>query len=203
MVNIENKKPGASFYYTWVLFSIVSGMIAYIVYLSIMGIYGAFTGGWIVIHGETHIAEDFLLPYILWPLYALLYGYSQYTLLRKYFPHMGWWFITTAVSLSLIALEMDMGRLVASTLGVDPYSIWLMVLLLMPVGGFLGVAQWFVLRRHIPNFIWWIPANIISWGVVGFSGAHGIFAFLVYPAVITGVALFLLLRQSDLQQKQV
>ena len=82
MVNIENKKPGAPFYSAWVLFSIVSGVTAFVAYLLIMRIYNAFAGDWIVINGETHIAEDFLLPYILWPIFGLFYGYLQYTLLR-------------------------------------------------------------------------------------------------------------------------
>ena len=203
MVNIENKKPGAPFYSAWVLFSIVSGVTAFVAYLLIMRIYNAFAGDWIVINGKTHIAEDFLLPYILWPIFGLLYGYLQYILLRRYFPHMGWWILATAISLSFTFLGLDMGWSIASALGIDPYSVWLVVIQLMLVGGFLGAAQWFVLRRQIPNAVWWIPANMVGWGMVGFTGALGVFTILVYPAIITGVALYLLLRQSYFQQNAV
>jgi hypothetical protein len=27
----------------------------------------------------------------------------------------------------------------------------------------IGVPQWLVLRRHLPNAVWWIPANAIAW----------------------------------------
>lgn len=194
MINIENNKPGAQFYATWVLFSIVSGVAAFIVYLLFAKTYNAFAGDWIVVNGVSHIAEDYLLPYILWPLFGLLYGYLQYTLLRRYFPHMGWWVLATATSLSLTFLEMDLGRFIASALGIDPYSVLAVAIQLILVGGFLGAAQWLVLRNHIPNAVWWIPASMAGWGLVGITGALGVFTTLVYPAVATGLALYLLLK---------
>jgi hypothetical protein len=196
MLNIDYKKPDFQFYATWVLFSIVSGITAFIVYLLIAKTYNAFAGDWIVVNGETHIAEDYLLQYILWPIYGLLYGYLQYTLLRRYFPRMGWWILATTISLSLTFLVMDMGQFIASALGIDPYSVPAVAIQLMLVGGFLGIAQWLVLRRHLPNAGWWIPANMIGWGVVGFTASLGVFTVLVYPAVTTGVALYLLLPRT-------
>ena len=197
MVNIENKKPGAQFYASWLLVSIISGVTAFAAYFLIAKIYNAFAGDWIVVDGVRHIAEDYLLQYILWPMFGLLYGYLQYILLRRYFPRMGWWFLATTISLSLTFLEMDMGRSIASALGFDPYSVWLVVIQLMLVGGFLGTAQWFVLRRHISNAVWWIPASMVGWGLVGVSGNLGVFTTLVYPAVATGLALYLLLKPSQ------
>ena len=196
MMDVENKKPDAQFYASWVLVSIISGVTAFVAYFLIAKTYNAFAGDWIVVDGVRHIAEDYLLQYILWPIFGLLYGYLQYILLRRYFPHMGWWFLATAISLSLIFLEMDMGRSIASALGFDPYSVLLVVLQLMLVGGFLGFAQWLVLRHHIPNAAWWIPANMVGWGMVGLTRSLGVFTILVYPAVITGLTLYLLLRPS-------
>jgi hypothetical protein len=202
MAAIENKKPGLQFFATWVLFSIVSGVVAFVVYLLIMKIYNAFVGSWIVVNGEIHIVEDFLLPYILWPIYGLLYGYLQYILLRRYFPRMGWWILATALSLSLTSLIMDMGWSIASVLGIDPYSMWLVAIQLVLVGGFLGIAQWLVLRKHISNAMWWIPANMVGWGLVGISGVLGVFTTLVYPAVITGLALYLLLETPQVKTSE-
>jgi hypothetical protein len=91
---------------------------------------------------------------------------------------------------------MDMGQFIASALGIDPYSVPAVAIQLMLVGGFLGIAQWLVLRRHLPNAGWWIPANMIGWGVVGFTASLGVFTVLVYPAVTTGVALYLLLPRT-------
>jgi len=194
MINIENKKPDAQFYATWVLFSIVSGVVAFIVYMLIAKTYNAFAGDWIVVDGVRHIAEDYLLQYILWPIFGLFHGYLQYILLRKYFSGMGWWVLATTISLSLTFLEMELGQAIASAFGIDPYSVLAVVIQLMLVGGFLGAAQWLVLRRHIPNAVWWIPASMVGWGLVGISGNLGVFTTLVYPAVITELALYLLLK---------
>lgn len=196
MMKTEYKKTNTQFYVTWVLFSIVSGVIAFVIYALIAKTYNAFAGDWIVVDGVRHIAEDYLLPYILWPLFGLLYGYLQYILLRKYFSGMGWWILATAISLSLTFLEMDMGRFIASSLGIDPYSVSSVVIQLVLVGGFLGAAQWLVLRNHIPNAFWWIPTNMVGWGLVGLTASLGVFTILVYPAVSTGIALYVLLRPS-------
>ena len=196
MVNIEIKKPGAEFYTAWVSFSIISGIAAFIIYVVIAKTYNAIAGDWIVVDGVPHIAEDYLLQYILWPLFGLLYGYLQYILLRRYFPRMGWWILATVVSLSLTPLVIVMVQKLASTLGIDPYSVWSGVIQLVLVGGLPGVAQWLVLRNHIPNAIWWVPANMIGWGSVGVLGNLG-FIVLMFPAVATGIALYLLLKSSQ------
>ncbi len=202
MVNIETKKPGVQFYVAWVLFSFLSAITAFVVYLVFMKVYNAFAGSWIVIDGVAHIAEDYLLPYILWPMYGLLYGYLQYSLLRRYFPRMGWWFVATAASLSINFLVFDVGMFIASSLGIAITSVWLPVIQLTLVGGILGIAQWLVLRSHIKNAFWWIPANMIGWGVVGFMGALGTFALLVYPGVVPSLALYFMLNQSDIIQNE-
>ena len=110
---------------------------------------------------------------------------------------MGWWVLATTISLSLTFLEMNLGQSIASAFGIDPYSVLAVVIQLMLVGGFLGAAQWLVLRRHIPNAVWWIPASMVGWGLVGISGNLGVFTTLVYPAVATGLALYLLSKPSQ------
>jgi len=198
MVTADYKKPGTQFYIIWVLFSIVSGVTAFVAYVLIMKIYNAFAGEWIVVNGVTHIAEDYLLPYILWPIYAMLCGYLQYLLLRRYFPHMGWWILSTAIGLSLTFLGLDMGQSIASALGIDPYSVWLVVIQFTLVGGFMGAAQWLVLRGHIPNAIWWIPANMVGWGMAGFTKFLGVLGILVLPASIASFTLYILVKQNYL-----
>lgn len=201
MVNIEHKKPGLDFYSVWVLFSIVSGVAAFIVYLLFAKTYNAIAGDWIVVDGVRHIAEDYLLQYILWPLFGLFYGYVQYILLRRYYLHMGWWVLATTIGLSLTFLVMDLGQSSASALGMDPYSIPSVVIQLMLVGGILGAAQWLVLRRHIPNAVWWIPASMVGWGAVAITEALGVLTVIVYPAVVTGIVLYLLLRPSNREKR--
>jgi len=109
---------------------------------------------------------------------------------------MGWWILATAVSLSLTPLLTNMVQKLASALGIDVYSVWSGAIQLVLVGGLPGVAQWLVLRNHIPNAFWWIPASMIGWGLVGILGNLGFIVF-IFPAVATGLALYLLLKSSQ------
>jgi hypothetical protein len=85
-------------------------------------------------------------------------------------------------------------------------------------GALLAVAQWRVLRQHVPRAGWWLPANACAWAVgmalifvgTGFIPASGLTlgsAFLLITCVIAagaavgaihGVALIWLLRERDL-----
>lgn len=196
MVNIEHKKPGLDFYSAWMLFSILAAAIAFVAYLLFARLYTAIAGDWIVVDGVRHIAEDYLLPYILWPMYGMANGYLQYTLLRKHFPRMGWWVLATTIGQSLTFLGLDLGRSIAPTLGTDPYSASSLVIQLMLVGGFLGIAQWFVLRRLVANAIWWIPVNIVGWGAAALAGSSSFFVSLFLAAIPTSITLYFLLRTS-------
>jgi hypothetical protein len=197
MVNIEHKKPGLDFYSAWALFSILAAAIAFVVYFLFTRLYNAIAGDWITVNGVTHIAEDYLLPYILWPLYGMAYGYLQYILLRRYFPRMGWWILATAIGQSLTFLGLELGRSIASALGIDPYSVSSVVIQLILVGGFLGVAQWLVLCRLVSNALWWIPVNMVSWGTAALAGSSGFFVSLFLPAIATSITLYFLLRRSS------
>jgi hypothetical protein len=202
MVNIEHKKPGLDFYSAWVLFSIPAFAIAFVAYFLFTRLYNAIAGDWITVNGMTHIAEDYLFHYIYWPLYGVTYGYLQYTLLRKHFPRMGWWILATAIGQSLTFLGLELGRSIASAFGIDPYSVSSVVIQLMLVGGFLGIAQWFVLRRLVSNALWWIPVNMVSWGAAALAGSSGFFVSLFLPAIATSITLYFLLRRSSVYLEQ-
>lgn len=195
MVNIEHKKPGLDFYSAWVLFSILAFAIAFVAYFLFTRLYNAIAGDWIVVDGVRHIAEDYLLPYILWPMYGLAYGCLQYTLLRKHFPRMGWWVPATTIGQSLTVLGMELGQSIASAFGTDPYSVSSMVIQFILVGGFLGTAQWLVLCRLAANAIWWIPVNMAGWGVAALAGSSSFFVSLFLPAIPASITLYFLLRR--------
>ena len=197
MVNIENKRPNNQFYVVWVILSIVSFFSAFVVYILAMNIYNNITGGYIFINGERHIAEDYLLPFILWPAYALLYGYLQSLILRKYFGQLGWWVLATGLSLPFTIFSLDIGRSITAALGLDIYSVWLLIIQFVLFGGVIGVAQWFVLRRHVQHAFWWIPANIIGWGLGASINPLGPLLLILMPAIITSVTLYLLLRPAS------
>lgn len=193
--NTDHQRPEMPFYAVWLSLGVVSAFIAFVAYALIMKPINNIDGGWIVINGQRHIAEDYLAPYILWPIYALLYSCLQYLMLRKYFPRMGWWTLATAISLPFTLLGLRLGGLIASSLGIDLYSRWTTVIELMLLGGILGIAQWFVLRRYTHQAIWWIPANMIGWALGVFAGTFGIMVALLLPGILTAIVLYTLLNR--------
>ena len=63
-----------------------------------------------------------------------------------------------------------------------------------PVWGFCtGIAQWLVLRKEVHWAGWWIIISTLGW-TAGISLLPGIMLSGVMPAVMTGIALELLLR---------
>lgn len=71
------------------------------------------------------------------------------------------------------------------------------ILILMGVcqGLILGFAQWLVLRRYIPNLIWWILATTIGWIlgllVILFVGAIALFTIAVTQKELDSITTFL------------
>ncbi len=136
--------------------------------------------------------------YATWVLINIISGVAAFTaylvIAKIYNAVVGEWIVVNGEA--LIA-ENYLPPYIFSSLGIDPYSIVSGVFALMLVGGFLGAAQWLVLRRHVLNAVWWIPASMLGWGSVGVTGSIGVFSALVYPAVATGLALYFLLKPSQ------
>jgi hypothetical protein len=140
-------------------------------------------------------------PYILWPAVGLVTGLLQYLLLRRYLQRMGWWIAATTLGWLLGHIG---GRLLSCTLygTLDIDSIWFETLVTALVGGSMGLAQWLVLHQCVRHAAWWILANVLGWGVLGW-GAAALSSQMVIPAVgimlmpgiATSVALWLLLDQ--------
>lgn len=156
-------------------------------------------GDTINVGGQSHITEDFLLPYIFRPMLGLVFGFLQYVLLRRHLPRMGWWIIGTTLSWSLGLIG---SRVLYSTVDVtlDQSVIWIEVLLTALIGGSMGLAQWLVLRQRVPRSAWWIIANLIGWGVVGWGAATVTtrmvilaVSIILVPGIVTGVTLWWLL----------
>lgn len=70
------------------------------------------------------------------------------------------------------------------------------------IGGSMGLAQWLVLHQRVRHAAWWILANVLGWGVVGW-GASTLSNQMIIPAVgivlvpgiATSIALWLLLNR--------
>jgi len=193
------RKPSWHFYLKWVALSSVSIPIAFAISWALLSLLTEGVGHTIQVGGQPRIAEDFLLPYILYPALGLVTGSLQYLLLRRHLPRIGWWIAATTVgwSLGLIASRV-LTRTLGNTLTVNP--IWFETLMTTLSGGALGLAQWLVLQKRVRHAAWWILANVLSWGVVGW-GAATLSNQMVFPAVVimlvpgcaTVIALWLLL----------
>jgi hypothetical protein len=115
---------------------------------------------------------DLLLVRILLPLWAgFLVGLFQWLVLRPYLTHAADWLLNGGAGW---ALGFALGLLLIESLRGNPLGALLGYLLF---GLSIGVMQWPVLRREIPNALAWIAASIIGWA----SGAY------LSQAVLTGL----------------
>lgn len=75
------KKPEWSFYGAWILLSVLSVPIAFVLSLLIMKLATMFVGDFIYVDGVPHITEDYLSSYSFVPLLGIVTGIAQYLLL--------------------------------------------------------------------------------------------------------------------------
>ena len=201
----NNSKPSGLFYPAWVALSSVSIPITFAIYWALISLVKEVVGNTIQVGGQPHITEDFLLPYILWPTLGLVTGLLQYLLLRRHLPRIGWWIAATTLGwlLGLIG-----SRVLYRTLYgiIDVNAIGFDILITALVGGVMGLAQWLVLHPRVHHAAWWIPANILSWGVVGWGAATlsnqmviPAVGIMLVPGIATGIALWLLLDRFPLR----
>ena len=200
------RKPGGLFYPAWVALSSISIPISFAIYWALIFLVKEVVGDMIQVGGQPHITEDFLLPYILWPTLGLVTGFLQYLLLRRHLPRMGWWIAATALGWSLGLIG---GRVLYRTLygTLDVNAIWFDILMTALVGGAMGLAQWLVLHPRVRHAAWWILANVLSWGVVGWGAATlsnqmviPAVGIMLVPGIATGIALWLLLDRFPLRE---
>jgi hypothetical protein len=93
-------------------------------------------------------------------------GYAQWRALRLALPAVGWreWMGATAMAAALAwALGMLPNTLMdAAGVGAGGMiAAWVIVAPAILLS--IGVAQWLVLRRHLPRAALWVPANIVGW----------------------------------------
>lgn len=78
------------------------------------------------------------------------------------------WVLGMLPSTIMSALAEPAAAADASAATFDP-SLGLQMLLAvgmgLVLGPFLGIPQWRVLREHLPNAGWWIPANMTAWAL--------------------------------------
>lgn len=124
---------------------------------------------------------------------------AQTLLLRNYLPRVRSWFVATAVGLLV-------GGLLGAYLFMTFYNVsldtrWGMAVLLLLIGLAVGCAQWLVLRHILPNALWILAIDVAaacSLLIAGRSITSLIELLIVpmLPGLITGLGLWLLLRES-------
>lgn len=103
---------------------------------------------------------DLWLLRILLPLWAgFLVGVFQWLSLRGYLTHSVDWIANGGLGW---ALGFSIGLLLIQTLGQNPFGAFLSYILF---GLIIALVQWPVLRREIPNMIYWVAASIIGWAL--------------------------------------
>jgi hypothetical protein len=189
-------RPRWFFYPAWAALTAISIPIAALVAWLVLTQVENVVGGTIQVGGRGRITEDYLLAYILVPVLGLVAGSLQYLLLRRHLARMGWWIAATTLGL---LMGLVAGRLMLFGMHSTLDATWLGVLATALIGGSMGLAQWLVMRQLVRHAAWWIVANVLGWGIVGW-GAETLsndmvpaIGLILVPGIATSVALWLLL----------
>jgi hypothetical protein len=130
--------------------------------------------------------------------FALVLASVQWYLLRRFLPRAWLWFIATGAGVLVggLAIGLVLGRTAVQSW--DAFRI--MAVTLLSIGFSLGLAQWLYLRRFLPNALWIIFIDVLAAAsilLVGRSITNPVeLMILLLPGAITGLGLWLLLRQS-------
>lgn len=199
----NHEKPRWFFYLLWILLTLLCVPIAFFFNLVILRVITLFVGDFIYVDGMGHITEDYLAMYTFIPIVGLLIGILQYGLLRRYLPHMGWWVAVTIGGWLLgIFLCLIPGWLHWTN------SLFDLDLAFIVMGSSIGVGQWFLLRRRLPQAGGWIAANVAGWSLLALItegnsiDQFGLFTFGFFPACATALMLALLMNQVHRTEPQ-
>jgi hypothetical protein len=198
MVIAGNRKPKWFFYPGWVVLSAISIPVAWVIAWALISQVEKVVGGTIQVGGQTRITEDLLSSYVFFPALGLVVGCLQYLLLRRHLPRMGWWIVATMVGWLLPFAVLRLGFATLSA-ALDANSMWSVAGVIVLIGGCIGLAQWLVLRQRVRHAAWWVPANVLGWGMAILVGGDTIsslldvLAFGLLPPTTASIALWLLL----------
>ncbi len=191
----NNEKPHWFFYLGWVVLNVIAVVTAWYIAWALISQITKIIGGTIQVGGQSRITEDFLFVCVLFPIIGLLTGIFQYTLLRRYLPHMAWWIAATLLGW---LIPFVTGYFIIAILAQknDTFSIMLGMFL---IGTTMVVPQWWMLRQRVRYASWWILAHGFGWCMTGLLNLVTsepfpvLLAIALMPAIATGVACWLLL----------
>lgn len=136
---------------------------------------------------------------------ALTMAIFQWLLLRPYLPYAGWWILVTG--LGWLTAGLLFAGAITLSLGQDLLSTAGLLLAFALLGAAVGLVQWLFLRRVIPGAGWWVLVNVIGFASIALAGrSFSSFlemAILLLPGIISGIGLWLLMRQAPLSPNDV
>lgn len=95
-------------------------------------------------------ASSVFIPVVTW---GCVLGFSQWLVMRRYFPNIGKWGVMTSISfIGGFYAVVNMGQL----------PLWFSFSIL---GFMVGIAQWLVVRHLDSNSGLWIFTSALSWGI--------------------------------------
>ncbi|MBN2500639.1 MAG: hypothetical protein JXB38_07685 [Anaerolineales bacterium] len=135
--------------------------------------------------------------------FSLTLAIIQWFLLRNYLPRARQWFLATGAGVLIGGISGGIVNMSISDAWKHPGLRGAIILL--PIGCFLGVAHWLVLRRSLSNSHWIVPIDILgtcSLLLVGITLNNRLQALLylivfILPGLITGGGLWYLFNQAQ------
>lgn len=202
---IQADRPGWKFWLLWMLATVIGGAVGILLGVPFDELLVALLGR--TGSGPWTLTEQFyiiLLKGIEGGMLGLGVGVGQWLLLRKQLDHITAWIPATA-------LAMFLQGAFRWSLPSGLTSSQVLLTISLSFGIFLGMAQWFVLREHVPHALWWIAFNIAgwmlsmtsdaagelwNWGFMSMLGIAAMAVALLIPFAVTGAGMVWLLRQS-------
>jgi hypothetical protein len=133
-------------------------------------------------------------------------GTAQWPIIRRHMPSPGWWIVFSALGMAVgltagVILVEQLGRAFVGgpvnfrTLGVLARALSFGTIGLLG-GGFLGLAQWLVLRRHAPGCSRWITVN--AWSLAAGLAIGSLLAdrFVARAGSLASIAILLVVGSA-------
>jgi hypothetical protein len=114
--------------------------------------------GWAVGWRASFLTPGVLSTVGLGATIGLILGSIQSLVLHGQLKGPGWWVLANVIGW---AAGFSVGVWLGQQLGLTEATFGFVIGLV--TGAFLGVSQWIVLRRQVPDAGWWIPACIFAW----------------------------------------
>ena len=188
----------------WILLTIAFLSVGYITgYIA-----GLLTGslfGLSVADNGTHLAQT-VVYCVFGSVVITSISLTQQSILKRYNVKISKWWILSGIA-GLIISEVIAGVVLwqlainRSDLGIFQGGPQLPEALIFSFSGLLiGVLQWLVIRKQFNNSVYWIPANVLGWGLGHLVMFHLLAFFIgaVVLGIITGLFFYWIIKSNYL-----